>query len=378
MGDNDEIMLIDLLFNNYLHKLYLDEKVNLTLDDDKFITEFNGLVEKYFSNLEIDEEDAIDRHFVETLEYTVYKGVLDFKVNQNMFFSHLESRYAKAFSSSDALYILSMEVGKTTFKNQNISENLFNEALKLLHMKACQIYAEISTLIKNGFGTGAMARYRSIYETSIVFEYILQKGEKAAQAYLDYLIVADMKEQKLLEELYNEDYIKNEKLTLKFNKEKDNLAEKYDQQFVNLDNNDYVWAYYTMENPSGHNFGIKQLREEINRNDGAEHYKLASNIIHSSTSSVFSDLGNPYRSTLSGGSNIGLSKPITLASFEMMNINNALINRFLTKDNIPKNLKELFTMKTNYMLYKEIEESYTAIENEILNDFCETDNHRIY
>src|SRR5699024_3691147 len=112
-------MLIDLLFNNYLHKLYLDEKVNLTLDDDKFITEFNVLVEKYFSNLEIDEEDVIDRHFVETLEYTVYKGVLDFKVNQNMFFSHLESRYAKAFSSSDALYILSMEVGKTTFKNQN-------------------------------------------------------------------------------------------------------------------------------------------------------------------------------------------------------------------------------------------------------------------
>lgn len=379
MSEKKEIMLIDLLFNKYLEKLYTDEKFQLSIDDEsKIIEEFTLLIENYFSNIDIDIESPIDKYYIDTLEYTIYKGVLDFEVNKSIFLSNLEANYAQAFHTSDALYILSMEVGKIIFHNREYDDKVYNEVLNLIHMKACQIYAEITTLVKNGYGTGAMARYRSLYEISIVFEYILQKGEKAAEAYLDYLIVADMKDQKLLEELYDVNYIKNEELTTTFYREKEQLIKKYDKQFVNLKNSDYVWAYYTMEDPPGHNLGIKQLRKEINRTDGQDYYKLASNIIHASTKSVFSDLGNPYRNSLAGGSNTGISQPIILASYDMMLINTSLLNKFLISDNVYDNLKDLFTMKTNYVLYKEIEETYTTIQDEILNEFSETGSYRSY
>ena len=133
-----------------------------------------------------------------------------------------------------------------------------------------------------------------------------------------------------------------------------------------------------MEDPPGHNLGIKQLRKEINRTDGQDNYKLASNIIHASTKSVFSDLGNPYRNSLAGGSNTGISQLIILASYDMMLINTSLLNKILISDNAYDNLKDLFTMKTNYVFYKEIEESYTTIQDEILNEFRETGSYRLY
>jgi len=374
----EEQTLINLLFNDYLNKLYLDEKINFSTDKDDFTEEFDKFIKKYFSDIEIDEDDPIDRRFIETLEYTVYKGVLDYKVKQNIFLSHLDGNYAKAFSTSDALYVLSLEIGNTILANHYAETSALTEVLQLLHTKSCQIYAEISTLIKNGFGTGAMARFRSLYETSIVIGYIFQKGENAAQAYLDYLLVADMKEEKLLKGLYPDSYKENTELVTKFKNEKEKLIVEYDEQFVNLKNKDYTWAYYTLDKQNGHNIGINQLKKEINRNDGEDQYKLASNIIHSSTKSVFSNMGNPYRTTTAGGSNIGLSQPIILSSYEMMRINNILLNNIPLEDNILENLERLFTMKTNYVLYDEIYKSFSSIEDEILDDFYETKKYQKY
>ena len=74
--------------------------------------------------------------------------------------------------------------GLVSLPQANISDKQFQyAALCAIHGRACQQFLEILHLLKNGFADGAYARWRSIYELSIIAEFISKNGEDVAKAY---------------------------------------------------------------------------------------------------------------------------------------------------------------------------------------------------
>lgn len=57
--------------------------------------------------------------------------------------------------------------------------------MRYIHGRALQEFLEIITLMKNGFADGTYARWRSMYELSIISSFIIKYGEKVAKKFYE-------------------------------------------------------------------------------------------------------------------------------------------------------------------------------------------------
>lgn len=57
------------------------------------------------------------------------------------------------------------------------------KSLRQLYVRSCQVYYEIFVLVSYGLADGAWARWRTLYELSVVATFISENGEDAARAY---------------------------------------------------------------------------------------------------------------------------------------------------------------------------------------------------
>ncbi|SCL74479.1 hypothetical protein L21_0358 [Methanoculleus chikugoensis] len=89
---------------------------------------------------------------------------------------HVHAVFLNNEYQNDLRSILSDEVKKET--------NFLHYSLMANYARACQIYAEIFCLLKNGFANGAFARWRSLFELLVVSEFLMKCGEETAKAYL--------------------------------------------------------------------------------------------------------------------------------------------------------------------------------------------------
>lgn len=126
------------------------------------------------------------------IENTMYERVLSERARESEFVAHNEQIWSKGFVMSEAMYLITLDAAEEY--NQYISElppeEIENKqyrylALRQLHARSCQVYLEILTLIKAGFADGAYARWRSLYELSVIAEFIGKNGEEVAKAYYE-------------------------------------------------------------------------------------------------------------------------------------------------------------------------------------------------
>lgn len=106
--------------------------------------------------------------------------------NQN----YIESIWGKAF----ALYKCYIE-SSTRFSNEffkyreeckvKTDENKFI-ALAYINGRAIQVANEILVLMKNGYADAAYARFRTLYELSVIADFIDKHGDNVAKAYIEY------------------------------------------------------------------------------------------------------------------------------------------------------------------------------------------------
>ena len=91
------------------------------------------------------------------------------------------------------MYTITIEAAENISKH--IDENASAEekernkfmflALQHIHGRACQMFLEILTLLRNGFGDCAYARWRSLYELSCIAYFIKSQGEQIAKQYFE-------------------------------------------------------------------------------------------------------------------------------------------------------------------------------------------------
>lgn len=133
----------------------------------------------------------MDEKFEKT-ERAVYTKVAAFRAEEQRFLDEHRARWAKALSASDGFFVLVSETAKgyaayvSGLSEEERAEHFHTfTALHSLHLRAVQEYAEIVTLIKNGFADGAFARWRSMYELSVISSFISTYGEPTAEKFIE-------------------------------------------------------------------------------------------------------------------------------------------------------------------------------------------------
>lgn len=223
---------------------------------------------------------------------------------------------------------------------QEISENLdvtklvdyrdnqdLYDALRRLLGRSCLVGYEILTLLRFGFADGAYARFRTLYETVIIGNFISNHGNEAATKYLDFSIVNDVKEIKLFNQYasaLNAEAVSQDEI-VRLEKSKQQLIEEYGEKFAK---GDYGWASSFFNNKS---VSFRDIEEKVDFSHMRPYYKEASGKIHTGSSSLYSHIALPseYNSKiLTGASGYGVDVPCRLTSYYLaMMASNLLLNQ---------------------------------------------------
>jgi Family of unknown function (DUF5677) len=105
----------------------------------------------------------------------------------DVFRDNLEDRWGNSFDILQMIYTIVCEMGDATAKrwrrSKSTKQRALRDALLLLHARACQVTAEIICLMKNGFADGAMARWRTVHEITVVATLLKEHGNDLAERY---------------------------------------------------------------------------------------------------------------------------------------------------------------------------------------------------
>ena len=123
---------------------------------------------------------------------TMFEEVMAFRAEEDEFIIKQEQKWYKGFVASEAMYIMTLEaveayvnyVNDLSYEEKFTHHNTFTAMLHI-HGRALQEFLEIITLMKNGFADGAYARWRSMYELSIIASFITENGEKVAKEFIE-------------------------------------------------------------------------------------------------------------------------------------------------------------------------------------------------
>ncbi|PHB39089.1 hypothetical protein COE86_04235 [Bacillus toyonensis] len=348
----------EITFYDFLNRLHINNL--LILEEEEIESTLNKIL--LADELEEDYKNILD----ETLKYYGYRIREDHRLEGNIFKSHLEQYYGYSFFFLDLIYLLSIELGKVVLENIGEKSKL-EEVVLLHHVRGCLIFDEIKHLVKGGYGTGAIARLRSLHESAVIVEFIMKHGEGVAKAYLDYIPVMQAKDTIFLEGLYGENDDTSKALE-SYRKVVPLLEKEYGKDFVDLrSNNDYIWAKNYLTKQTGTRFGFNALRNDVNRNYGKEQYKLASNNIHSAPKSVISSLNTVDGLPNAGASNIGISEPSQWAIYELLQLNVMIMNIFIRKEETDffKRLQVIFTVRLIQSIINETYESFSEAEKKL-------------
>ncbi len=185
MSNKESLMTV---FSNAIESA-LREKLNKAETEEdvkKIIKHFESLdLQKLLQNML---QNTAEDTFLYMKE-TMFEEVMGFRANEQEFIARQEHR---AFVASEALYIMTLEAAESYSKHvESLSEEEVSSkywvyiVMRSIHGRALQEFLEIITLMKNGFADGAYARWRSMYELSIIGSFISKHGEKVAKKFYE-------------------------------------------------------------------------------------------------------------------------------------------------------------------------------------------------
>lgn len=227
-----------------------------------------------------------------------------------MFREGLEARWGKGLTYLRMLLTCCREIGAQTLKRHNKSKSKRHAfrrwVLVRLHARACQVTDEIICLMENGFADGAMARWRTIHELSVVATLIADGNEDLAERY----ILHDAVEVRRQADEYDATQVplgaapigKRERKAI--DQEYQTVLDRYGSAFAHP----YGWAanHLNLKKPT-----FKDLQSAADHIGMNSHYKLASFGVHASARSLFFNLSviGDQEILLAGRCNAGFLEP---------------------------------------------------------------------
>lgn len=297
-------------------------KIEFTQDDTK--------------RIEIESKDFIDNKIPEIIKNFTRDAAKSFVKSLNKrwpeqkieecndmryFRDRIDLRWAKTLDPLRMLLIASREVG------QEFSEKLARskaqkgivkrEAIVALHMRACQTTMEILVLLENGLADGAYARWRTLYELSVVGFFIDRFGDDVAERYLAHDVVS-MREAVINEyrhegRAYDPDALTAEEKEIE--EDFQILLVKYGKSFGGA----YGWAAESLNRKAPR---FQDLEEAIDWKALPPNYKWSSYKVHAGVAGTVRSLGSfgGHPILRAGASNAGLETPAINTAYSLMHI----------------------------------------------------------
>jgi hypothetical protein len=225
------------------------------------------------------------------------------------FRERLEERWGKPLDQLRMLLTIAREWGQAVHAGQHSTKgknNVLNHILLRLHVRGCQVTDEIICLLENGFADGAMARWRTLHELSVVAAVISQYGDSIAERYLAHQAVDSRRAMNK--------YMKccallgyrplSGRQVKKITRAYHIAIAKYGKEFES----DFGWATHHLKKKR---VTFADLEAEAGRTDMRSYYQMASDNVHAGVKSLFIRLGllDDWEGLLAGRSNSGLMDP---------------------------------------------------------------------
>ena len=201
--------------------------------------------------------------------------------------------------------------------------------MQSIHARSLLISRECLTLLKNGYPDGALSRWRTLYELSVIGEFLYTKqNQDLCERYICYQHVQEYEDEKALRKEGNKNYTDEAFDTLKSNY--DYLLKEFGKDFVKTYS--YGWASNFLGKP---NVSFKDLVQNTNKQNLYYYYKLSSTYIHGNHKANDQSLGiipNLEKVHLTGSSNYGLSIPMQNVAISLTQISTYFLLTYSNPD----------------------------------------------
>ena len=239
------------------------------------------------------------------------------------FRKRLDLRWGKALDSFHVLLMVSSdlfdEMARSLSKSKARKGIRLREALAGIHARALRTARAILVLLQHGMADEAYARWRTLYELSVIADFISNHGEEAAIRYMEHEIVALQSRVDNSAEWGEQLGTKAERKSIK--SDYDYVVQKYGKDFARP----YGWAASWCSNAS--NLRFVDLEHSVKGQRTAPPYKEASFQVHVGRVGLLG-IGSLDGETLNTGfSNAGLHIPLMNCSLAMLQITNAALSQ---------------------------------------------------
>jgi hypothetical protein len=226
------------------------------------------------------------------------------------FEARLEQRWRSPFDGLAMMLTITRELSMNTGKRLQESPPEGDETLVgvivRLHARACQVTAEILTLLRAGFADAAMARWRTLHEIAVTSMFIRDGGNPAAQRYVEHEAVESLNAMRLYQEhaavLGFEKHSPAEVDAL--TKHVEALLLKYGKPF----RSQYGWA---SEGPTDEVRSFEAVLKKLQLDKWRPYYKMASHPTHANPKGILFSLSLCRKDEviMLGPTNFGFADP---------------------------------------------------------------------
>lgn len=229
----------------------------------------------------------------------------------------------------DALHVIRMEIEMAKEIHDEVVRGRlqgggvqWNVMVKLFE-QSCLVSTEIYTLLENGFPDAAFARWRTLHEIAVIFQFIRSNAEAVATMFLEHQIVSNYKEMNVYIRRHEElglakiDLDDQTRIETEYREALRKYGTKYKE--------DYGWASSVIQSDRIH---FADIEESVQQDYLKPYYKLACNNVHAGAKGIYYKIGVlDHTQGLVGESFVGLADPIQLTSLSLCSITSGLLLR---------------------------------------------------
>jgi hypothetical protein len=291
----------------------LSGKIDLAFDQDD-LNEIDRALERFqreqLPKLLPETAHRISKMMLKTLRASWPKEQALQQADLSGFRERLEERWGQPLGQLRMLLTMCREwcqwihQRNVSLKGDPEKKQLQSLLIRLL-TRGCQVTDEIICLLENGFADGAMARWRTLHEISVVAAVIRHYGNDIAAKYIDHQAVESKRKLDKYLVCYKDLGYKplSARAQNKIVKTYNAAIARYGKPFKS----DYGWAAFHLNNdwPT-----FADLEKAAGRAEMRSHYQMGNDNIHAGIKSMYFRLGLLNRDgLLAGRSNAGLMEP---------------------------------------------------------------------
>ncbi|WP_170399032.1 DUF5677 domain-containing protein [Ruegeria arenilitoris] len=290
-------------------------------DTKSILSEFNKLLKEDLPEVISNSVQDTAKAVVKGLENEWPEQKIEEDSSARYFRDRLNLRWSKGLDPLRMMLIASREVGQEYADKLSRSKAkkgiARREVTVAVHARACQTALEILTLLENGLADGAYARWRTLYELSVVAMLVDRFGDEIAERYLAHDAVS-MRE--AIRNEYRHDQIPYDPQSLKgtaktIETEFQSLVSEFGKSFAGP----YGWAADSIGKKAPR---FQDLEEAIEWKALPPNYKWSSHKIHAGVAGTLRTLGSfdGELTVRAGASNAGIEIPAVNTAFSLLQI----------------------------------------------------------